>query len=833
MDCLNAMLAPGPTSPRFADAGRRSRGSLTRLLTASLLLVAFSSTRAGADPVVEAQVKLCWSTASSDPGSAIGVAEAAIPRARQAGDAAAAVELRLCRGYANEAAGRLDLAEAAYELGVAEGERIHDDRLVASALLLRGEIRHARGRFDDALNDLQRAYRLNRDGGRDRQVRYALNAIANVYADANVGDYDKALEYYRLLLAANEKAGDPEDVATAHFNIGSTLDNKGDPQAALPELQKALDLERARGDPEQIAYCERSLAIVLTKLGRAREALVHLDAALATFARLKDTAMVAATRLSRGGALRQLERSREALADLEAARAHYEPANNDRFLVKIQSERAEAAAALLDWHVAFEARSAQLGIERRLTEQRKQETASRLRVQFDTERKEQENRALQRENTLQARILALSVGLLALAGYAAARKLGDARRLRGANEQLARQNAVLAENVRLQEEVERVSRHDLRTPLAGAIALMKRLRRTPGLDGRQLELMRLVEQSSYRVMDLVNLSVGMLKMERGTYHLNARPVDLVDLLRHVASDLEGHAGSKGVRIEIRNGQGGLPGPCWALGEELLCYSMFANTLKNAVEASPDGARVIVEADVEGEAGGTAALARVRVSNRGAVPVPLRATFFDKFATGGKPGGTGLGTYSARLMAATQRGRIAMTTSEEQGTTIEIVLPAAAPDGPRPSADHLSEVDPVPRPGVQVAGAALHTLDALIADDEAISALILEGNLAACGLRVTLAVNGRAGLDAFERQRPDLVLVDMEMPVMNGPEMVRRLREHEKSGERRAFVVGLTAHEDPAQLARFHEAGCDRCLAKPVEPEDVDRIVAEVRAMRLW
>lgn len=793
---------------------------------AGAIFLALVPALAGADTTFENDARLCWNTAPSDPGAALRVAEAAIPRAQQAGEAAAAAELRLCRGYANEGAGRLDVAETEYEFVVVEGQRLHDDRLLADALVLRGELRHTRGRFDAALDDLQRAYRLARDGGRDSKVRYALNAIANVYADANVGDYDRALEYYRLLLAAHEKAGVAADVATAHFNIGSTLDNKGDSQAALPELQKALDLERARGDSEQIAYCERAVAIVLTKLGRAGEARAHLESALATFEKTGDAGMVAATRLSRAVALRQLGRHPEALLDLEAARAHYEPANNDRFLARIQDERGEVAAALRDWRTAFEARSAQLDIERRLSERRKQESASRSRVQFDTERKEQENRALQRENTLQQRILALSLGLLALLAYLGGRKVADARRLRGANEQLARQNAVLAENVRLQEEVERVSRHDLRTPLASAITLMKQLRRTPGLSGRQLEMMRLVERSSYRVLDLVNLSVGMLKMERGTYRLNARPVDLVDLLRHVAGDLDAHARSKGVRIEVRNRDGGTPKPCWAQGEELLCYSMFANTLKNAIEASPDGALVDVEV------GGDEAEVSVRISNRGAVPEPLRATFFDKFTTGGKPGGTGLGTYSARLMATTQRGRIAMTSSEERGTTIEIVLPAATSDLPGLPATPIQDAGSVPQPDAHFAGPASEPLDALIVDDEAIAAMMLEGNLVARGHRVTLAVNGRAGLDAFARHAPDLIIVDMEMPVMNGPEMVRRLRENEALTGRRSFVVGLTAHEDPAHLQRFRDAGCDRCLAKPVEPEDVEQIVGEARAMRV-
>ncbi|MCG3191758.1 MAG: Sensor histidine kinase RcsC [Thermoanaerobaculia bacterium] len=790
------------------------------------LLLALIPALAGAPSSFENDIKRCWDTAPSDPEAAIRVAEAAIPAAQRAGNAAAVAELRLCRGYGNEGAGRLATAEAEYEFAVSEAERLHDDRLTADALMLRGELHHSRGRFDAALADLQRAYRLDLTLRRDGKKHRALGAIANVYADANVGEYDKALEYYRLLLAENEKAGLAGDVATDHFNIGSTLDTKGDPQGALPELQKALEMERQRGDAVQIAYCERSVAIVLTKLGRAREALVPLFSALKAFEKAGDANMAAATRLSRGVALRQLGRPLEALRELDAARAHYLANSDDRFLLKIEGERAEASAALGDWRMAFEARSAQLDAERRLGERRKQEHASRLRVQFDTERKEEENRALLRENTLRTRVLVLSLCLLALAAYTVARKLAHARRLRRANEELADRNAVLAENIRLQEEVERVSRHDLRTPLANTIALMKQVRRTPGLSVRQVELMRLVERSCYRVMDLVNLSVDMLKMERGTYHLNARPVELVNLLRHVAGDLEGHAQSKNLRIELVNAHGGTCEPCWALGEELLCYSMFANLLKNAVEASPDGEAVAVAVSSD------AAEVTVRVRNRGAVPMELRATFFDKFTTGGKRGGTGLGTYSARLMATTQGGRIAMTTSEEQGTTLEVVLPAAPPEVLSVPYTGPEDRRGLPELGVATAAPAIGRLEALIVDDDAIAAAMLQATLVSLGAGVSLAANGRAGLDAAERNPPDLVIVDMEMPVMNGPEMVRELRRRETFLGRRAFVTGLTAHEEFAELERFRSAGCDRCLVKPVEVEDVEQVVSEARALRV-
>jgi two-component system sensor histidine kinase/response regulator len=100
------------------------------------------------------------------------------------------------------------------------------------------------------------------------------------------------------------------------------------------------------------------------------------------------------------------------------------------------------------------------------------------------------------------------------------------------------------------------------------------------------------------------------------------------------------------------------------GEKLLLYSMLANLFKNSVEASPKNERITIEMK-------HAENCSVSIHNKGAVPEEIRDTFFDKYATAGKSGGTGLGTYSARLNAETLGGKISLDTSEENGTTITI------------------------------------------------------------------------------------------------------------------------------------------------------------------
>ncbi|HJV11016.1 MAG TPA: PAS domain S-box protein, partial [Burkholderiales bacterium] len=191
----------------------------------------------------------------------------------------------------------------------------------------------------------------------------------------------------------------------------------------------------------------------------------------------------------------------------------------------------------------------------------------------------------------------------------------------------------LKDSVRLREEVERMSRHDLKTPLNSVIAVSRLLREGGKLSREDEELLSIVERAGYRILSMVNLSLDLYRMESGTYQFQPQAIDLMDIARKVAADLEAHAASKDVALRLRQSGGSL-----ARAEELLCYSMLANLVKNAIEAVPQGGVVSVTVEGQGDA------VSVHVHNAGAVPAAVRARFFDKYASSGKSAGLGLGTY---------------------------------------------------------------------------------------------------------------------------------------------------------------------------------------------
>ncbi|MFO7718502.1 MAG: HAMP domain-containing sensor histidine kinase, partial [Desulfohalobium sp.] len=166
------------------------------------------------------------------------------------------------------------------------------------------------------------------------------------------------------------------------------------------------------------------------------------------------------------------------------------------------------------------------------------------------------------------------------------------------------------------------------------------------------------------------LSLDLYKMEQGTYTLHPQSVDLARIVRRIFLQLKNEARVKQLPTAVY-GHGHLLGKgdqFWVRGDPLLCYSLFSNLIKNALEASPEGEEVSVHMEIQ------ESRALIKVHNSGAVPREVREVFFDKLSTYGKNTGTGLGTYSAALMAKTMQGDIDMQTSEEKGTFVLVWLP---------------------------------------------------------------------------------------------------------------------------------------------------------------
>lgn len=225
------------------------------------------------------------------------------------------------------------------------------------------------------------------------------------------------------------------------------------------------------------------------------------------------------------------------------------------------------------------------------------------------------------------------------------------------------------ETEQIREDVERILRHDLISPLNPIVALPEVLLLDDNLTREQKEMIGMIRSAGKRMLGMIRLSLNLYKMEQGVYDFAPQGVNLVVTFHDILSDLSERIRSKGVRVTVsKNATPISPGDSHeVLAESVLCYSLFSNIVLNSIEASPRGGLVTIELGQDGPGS-------VAVHNAGAVPVEIRSRFFEKYATSGKTHGTGLGTYSARLMVLTMGGSISMETSDDAGTTVFVTLP---------------------------------------------------------------------------------------------------------------------------------------------------------------
>jgi two-component system sensor histidine kinase/response regulator len=231
---------------------------------------------------------------------------------------------------------------------------------------------------------------------------------------------------------------------------------------------------------------------------------------------------------------------------------------------------------------------------------------------------------------------------------------------------------LLMENSRLREEVERIAHHDIKNPLAIILGHTASFAEDAGLNEAQREKIKIIERSTYDILHLIDLSNDLLKIEQGRYVLQAKTVDMIALMQRVCEENQKLFMSKDLIIETKFSEEAKAGGALIQGEQLLLYSMLHNLLKNAAEASNAGDRISCELLLSDTV-------EIRLHNPARVPVAIEARFFEKFVSHGKVGGTGLGTYSAKLIAEAHSGTATMQTSDETGTVVTLVFPCHTSD----------------------------------------------------------------------------------------------------------------------------------------------------------
>ncbi len=222
----------------------------------------------------------------------------------------------------------------------------------------------------------------------------------------------------------------------------------------------------------------------------------------------------------------------------------------------------------------------------------------------------------------------------------------------------------------LKEDINKIMQHDLKSPLSGIIGFPRVLKDENNLTEQQLKMLNIIEESGIQMLNMINLSLHMCKMERGEYEYSPQRIDALKIINKIIEENFAIRNIKKLSINIllNNSPFKSGSDYYIHSNELLFYPMMCNLIKNALEAAPENSPIDI--NISQKQGRHI----LKIHNFGAVPDPIRSKFFEKYATYGKKSGSGLGTYSAKLIAETMNVNISMETSDSEGTSLILSFP---------------------------------------------------------------------------------------------------------------------------------------------------------------
>ncbi|MBI4694132.1 MAG: response regulator [Gammaproteobacteria bacterium] len=342
--------------------------------------------------------------------------------------------------------------------------------------------------------------------------------------------------------------------------------------------------------------------------------------------------------------------------------------------------------------------------------------------------------------------------------------------------------------------------HELRTPLNAVLGFAQIMARDPALAATHRHELEVIDRSGRHLLALINDVLEISRIEAGRTHSDVDVFDLPATLTGIAEMVRTRAEEKGLALVVDLGAGL---PSHVRGDAAHLRQVLLNLLGNAVKFTDAGEIRLAVRRAAGR------IAFEVVDTGPGIPADERERVFEAFHQGAvgtaKGEGTGLGLAICRNHVALMGGEIMLEPVVPHGCRFSFTLALPADAGPVPATS-----------GGRVAGLVpgQRTPRVLVVDDDEDSRLLLEALLVRLGVQVRVAPDGRAAVETFTAWKPDLVWMDMRMPVMDGYEATRRIRA--LPGGAAVRIVALTASAFREDRGAILAAGCDDVLAKPMD-----------------
>lgn len=349
--------------------------------------------------------------------------------------------------------------------------------------------------------------------------------------------------------------------------------------------------------------------------------------------------------------------------------------------------------------------------------------------------------------------------------------------------------------------------HEIRTPMTGMLG-MAELLQGAHLGGREHGYVDAIHSSGKQLLRLVNDALDIARIESGHFQLEIAPMQPRTLMEEIRGLLGGQLGTRPVTLQVAVHDAV---PTWIMGDAFRIRQIVLNLGSNAIKFTERGT-VDIDINYQGEQ------LQLTVSDTGpGISAADRERLFKRFEQADSPqrhSGSGLGLAICRELVASMHGRISLDSTPGKGSCFTVTLPLPATDAPAPSV------------ATSTAGQPTVTLHLLLVEDNPTVAEVIRGLLEARGHSVVHTAQGLAALAELDRGHFDAILLDLDLPALDGYQLAGMIRQRE-ADDAHVPIIAITARSGGDEQQRSLAAGMDAFLRKPLTGDELTTVLVDL------